>query len=65
MPEPKCYKIVVEGEEIETIYLADGIFHATEFYLLDTGTQERLWARLCTLRDQDLITLTIPQLTRL
>ena len=65
MPEPKCYKIVVDGEEIETVYLADGIFHATELYRLDTGSQERLSARLCTLRGQDLMALNLPQLTRL
>ena len=63
--EPKVYKIVEDGEEIETIYLADGIFHATELYRVDTGSKKVLSARLCTLRGQDLMLLNIPQLMRL
>lgn len=65
MDNPKWYRIVANGQETKTVYLADGIFHAIELHREYTDNRNTLSARLCDLREQDFCSLDIPQLAEI
>lgn len=59
---PSWYRISEGHRLTDTVYLAEGIFHATEKYRQSTGYIGRLTARLWQGTPEMFATLTVPDI---